>query len=76
MLISTTTCVIAILIFATLVGIFYDTNIIYNNSTRNYKYEDYCDSVFVADPDYYFDVLVETDEFQRYTNEHGKWYSE
>ena len=25
--------------------------------------------------DYYLDVLVETDKFQSYINEHGKWWT-
>ena len=29
---------------------------------RDYAYEAYCDSLWKANPDYYLDVLVETDE--------------
>lgn len=43
-------------------------------STRNIAYEEYCDSIFYNDPDYYLDVLVETDEFQEYIKEHGQWW--
>lgn len=44
-----------------------------NNSSRDYKYENYCDSIYLTNPDY-FDVLIETDEFQSYVEEHGEWY--
>ena len=46
-----------------------------NNSTRDYKFEHYCDSIYEVDPDYYFDVLVETDKFQNYIDEHGEWWT-
>ena len=46
-----------------------------NNSTRDYKFEHYCDSIYEVNPDYYFDVLVETDEFQNYIDEHGEWWT-
>lgn len=46
-----------------------------NNSTRDYKYEHYCDSIYEVNPDYYLDVLVETDEFQNYIEEHGEWWT-
>lgn len=46
-----------------------------NNSTRDYKYEHYCDSIYEVDPDYYLDVLVETDEFQNYIDKHGEWWT-
>lgn len=46
----------------------------YYNVPRNYEYEKYCDSIWVADPDYYLDVLVETDEFQEYIEIHGAWW--
>ena len=36
------------------------------NTTRDYAYEAYCDSIYEADPDYYLDVLCETDEFANY----------
>lgn len=44
------------------------------NSTRNIAYEQYCDSLYYNDPDYYLDVLVETDEFQQYIKNHGAWW--
>lgn len=37
------------------------TNICTNNNTRNLKYEAYCDSIWNANPDYYLDVITETD---------------
>ena len=45
-----------------------------NNSTRDYKFEHYCDSIYEVNPDYYLDVLVETDEFQSYIEKHGQWW--
>ena len=30
-----------------------------NNSTRDYKFEHYCDSIYEVNPDYYLDVIVE-----------------
>lgn len=53
----------------------YKTFVINNNNTRNYNYEHYCDSIYEVNPDYYLDVLVETDEFQSYINEHGEWWT-
>lgn len=49
--------------------------IVKNNNTRNYAYEHYCDSIYETNPDYYLDVLVETDEFQSYLDEHGEWWT-
>ena len=43
-------------------------------NTRDYAYEAYCDSVYKADPEYYYGVLVKTDEFQYYIEDHGKWW--
>lgn len=42
--------------------------------TRNYAYEAYCDSIWEANPDYYIDVLCETDEYRTYIEEHGLWW--
>lgn len=50
------------------------TSIAKSNNARDYAYEHYCDSIYAANPDYYLDVLVETDKFQSYLNEHGKWW--
>lgn len=41
---------------------------------RDYAYEAYCDSIYQANPDYYNDVLVETDEYCIYLEKHGKWW--
>lgn len=49
--------------------------IVKNNNTRNYVYEHYCDSIYETNPDYYLDVLVETDEFQSYIDKHGEWWT-
>lgn len=51
------------------------TYVIKNNDTRDYKYEHYCDSIYECNPDYYLDVLVGTDEFQNYIDEHGEWWT-
>lgn len=51
------------------------TFIVKNNNTRDYAYEHYCDSIYEVNPDYYLDVLVETDEFQSYLDEHGEWWT-
>ena len=45
-----------------------------NDTTRDINYEHYCDSIWITNPDYYLDVLVETDEFQNYIEEHGQWW--
>lgn len=50
------------------------TCVVKNDNARDYTYEHYCDSIYAANPDYYLDVLVETDKFQSYLNEHGKWW--
>lgn len=44
--------------------------------SRDLKWEYYCDSIFITDPDYYNDVLVETDTFKQYIEEHGQWWDE
>lgn len=51
------------------------TYTIKNNSTRDYEFEHYCDSIYESDPDYYLEVLVETDKFQNYIEEHGEWWT-
>lgn len=43
--------------------------------TRDYEYEAYCDSIWDNNPDYYMDVLGETDEYQDYIAEHGEWWT-
>ena len=42
---------------------------------RDYAYEAYCDSIWEADPDYYLDVLVESDEYQNYIEQNGEWFN-
>lgn len=44
--------------------------------TRDYAYEAYCDSVYEADPDYYLDVLCETDEYCQYIETNGQWWED
>lgn len=43
--------------------------------TRNIEYEHYCDSIWIADKDYYLDVLTETDEYQEYIRQNGQWWN-
>lgn len=45
-----------------------------NDRTRDINYEHYCDSIWITNPDYYLDVLVESDEFQEYIDKHGQWW--
>lgn len=47
-----------------------------DDTTRDYAYEAYCDSIYENDTMYYIDVLVETDEYQDYLKKHGVWWSE
>ena len=42
-------------------------------NNRDYAYEAYCDSIWEANPNYYLDVLVESDEYCTYIEEHGEW---
>ena len=44
------------------------------STTRDYAYEAYCDSIYEADPDYYLDVLSETEEYCSYVEKHGEWW--
>lgn len=44
--------------------------------SRDYAYEAYCDSVYEADPDYYLDVLCETDEYCQYIETNGQWWED
>lgn len=43
---------------------------------RDYEFEQYCDSIWDANPDYYLDVLSETDEYCSYVETHGVWWEE
>lgn len=42
--------------------------------SRDLEYEYYCDSIYIANPNYYYDVLVETYEYQQYIEKHGVWW--
>lgn len=42
--------------------------------TRDYDYEQYCDSIWENNPDYYLDVLIESDEYQNYIEQNGEWF--
>lgn len=44
------------------------------SDTRDLAYEAYCDSIWNADPDYYLDVLCETDEYCTYVETNGHWW--
>lgn len=44
------------------------------SDTRDLSYEAYCDSIWDNNPDYYMDVLVETDEYQSYIEANGRWW--
>ena len=44
--------------------------------TRDYVYEAYCDSIYAADPNYYLDVLCETDEYCTYIEINGPWWED
>lgn len=46
------------------------------SDTRNLAYEAYCDSIYTADPDYYMDVLSESDEYCAYIEKHGEWWND
>lgn len=43
---------------------------------RDYSYEAYCDSIWKNNPNYYMDVLVETDEYCTYIEKCGIWWKE
>lgn len=45
-----------------------------NAPKRDYDYENYCDSIWYVDRDYYNDVLVETDRYQEYMETVGCWW--
>lgn len=45
------------------------------NNTRDYAYEHYCDSIYITDPDYYFDVIQESDKYNDYLDKHGEWWT-
>lgn len=51
------------------------TYTISNVSTRDYNYEHYCDSMYYVNQDYYFDVIVESDKFNDYIEQHGEWWT-
>lgn len=62
-----------------LLGVMLFINIISNknnilNNSRDIKYENYCDSIWNNDKDYYLDVLVESDEYQEYISQNGEWW--
>ena len=42
--------------------------------TRDDAYEAYCYSIWENNPDYYLDVIVESDEYQNYIEQNGEWF--
>lgn len=70
-------CIILFIVFGISITISYirATNSSNIDTTRDYKYEHYCDSIFDSNPDYYIDVLVETDKYQDYVKNHGEWWN-
>lgn len=71
---------LALFVLASFTGVILASNdsktfTIKNNSTRDYNYEHYCDSIYKVNPDYYNDVIVESDKFQDYVNNHGEWWT-
>ena len=70
--------ILTLLAITSILGVYMTNNnskiFIKNYSTRDYNYEKYCDSIYEVNPDYYLDVLIETDEFQNYIDEHGEWW--
>lgn len=65
---------LSIITMASLLGIVVIGSCSFQKSTRDYDYEAYCDSIWDANPDYYLDCLVETDEYQEYIEVNGKWF--
>lgn len=43
---------------------------------RDYAYEAYCDSIWEVNPNYYLDVLIESDKYCTYIEEHGQWWED
>lgn len=43
------------------------------NETRDLEYEAYVDSVWANDPNEFYDVIVESDEYQLYIEQNGEW---
>lgn len=59
----------------------FSINIIYGNNNkineqRDYEYEHYCDSIWENNPDYYFDVIMESYQYEQYIEKHGEWWKE
>ena len=70
--------ILSISVLSTIFAIEYSKDKIYivkNNDTRDYNFEHYCDSIYEVDKDYYYDVLMESDTFQLYIDEHGEWWT-
>lgn len=51
-------------------------NKIIERYSRDIEYEHYCDSIWITNPDYYLDVLTESNEFQQYIEQHGQWWND
>lgn len=69
--------IIELMIASSFVG----TSLAHNNYAqfdynRNYQFEQYCDSIWNNNPEYYQNVLVETDYYQQYINKCGEWWDD
>lgn len=74
---SVATSAIVTLVFLTLIvgsSIALVKRTIIADNTRDIDYEHYCDSIWIINPDYYQDVLVESDKYQQYIQEHDQWW--
>ena len=66
--------IVLLMTLASFAGAYSGTNS-QKDLTRDYSYEHYCDSIWVNDPDYYTDVLMETDKYIEYITKHGEWWN-
>lgn len=67
-------CLIAFALGTSFVALSYVIRAEIKENHRDYDYGEYCDSVWNNDPEYYNDVLIETDEYQQYIAENGEWW--
>lgn len=44
------------------------------DTNRNIEYEHWCDSIRIADPNYYLDTITESYDYNQYIEEHGQWW--
>lgn len=64
--------IVLILAVIVLIGLCFVKNHTHSKKdlTRNYEYENYCDSIWYVDRDYYLDVLIESYDYQKYIEDH------